>query len=248
MKRWALIAGLVVAALAAAQSTSAVQFIQRAVLDLTRGGTVGGDLVVNGDAGVTGKVSTGDLTVTSTIKAGILDAGTLNVTGDSALVNVTAGTVKAAVLDGGTVQAGALGVTGQATMAGITATLIRADTVDAGAFVTTGRYCTDVACTTAYITNDTFSTMNIIGSVGGSGNWSTAGSFNSDVYVKIGATSIGTCNAGAEGVTRRDSAGGGTTGHRTKLCLCTSDGAGTPAYAWTNLASGTVGTTTACND
>lgn len=115
---------------------------------------------------------------------------------------------------------------------------------------TTGRYCTDAACTTAYIVNDTFGTMNLIGSVGGSGNWTTAGSFNTDDYLKIGATAVSggnACSAGNEGKIRRDTAAGGTSGARTRICLCTSDGAGTPAYAWQNIVSGTVGTTTACN-
>ena len=41
------------------------------------------------------------------------------------------------------------------------------------------------------------------------------------------------CNASREGNLIR--VGGGTTGARTKLCFCTSDGAGTPAYAWVNV-------------
>lgn len=36
------------------------------------------------------------------------------------------------------------------------------------------------------------------------------------------------------------------TGARTRACLCTSDGGGTPTYAWQNLATGTVGTSTTC--
>lgn len=60
-------------------------------------------------------------------------------------------------------------------------------------------------------------------------------------------TNIGTCNAGAEGVIRQDRLAGGTTGARTRLCLCTSDGAGSPAYAWQNIISGTVGTSSVCD-
>lgn len=63
MKHWR--AGLLFAALgtfAFAQTgaaNSAVQWFQRAVLDLTRGGTIGGDLWVTGDAGVTKNVFIG---------------------------------------------------------------------------------------------------------------------------------------------------------------------------------------------
>lgn len=56
-----------------------------------------------------------------------------------------------------------------------------------------------------------------------------------------------TCGASTEGMARVDGASGGTSGARTRLCLCTSDGAGTPAYAWQNVESGTVGTTTTCS-
>ena len=57
---------------------------------------------------------------------------------------------------------------------------------------------------------------------------------------------LGTCDSDAEGTTALDVASGVSTGARTRLCLCTSDGAGTPAYAWQNLASATVGTATTC--
>lgn len=62
---------------------------------------------------------------------------------------------------------------------------------------------------------------------------------------QISAT-LEACRAGLEGLVSRDILAGGTTGKRTKLCLCTSDGAGSPAYAWQNLATGTVGTDTTC--
>jgi len=257
VKRWALIAGLVVAALAAAQSSTAVQFIQRAVLDLTRGGTVGGDLAVNGDAGVTGAVSIGG-TMTSARVVATATSTQYACTGAGACSMASASGQNMAVDCGGGTCSATLGATnattstvgrsGQTTTINGTTTVGGTLSTGANNITTTARYCTDVACTTAYMANDTFGTLNLIGSVGGSGNWSTAGSFNSDTSLKIGATAVGTCNSGAEGVMRRDSAGGGTTGHRTKVCLCTSDGAGTPAYAWTNLGSGTVGTSTACND
>jgi hypothetical protein len=55
---------------------------------------------------------------------------------------------------------------------------------------------------------------------------------------------LSTCAAGIEGHLERDVLAGASTGKRTKLCLCTSDGAG--AYAWQNVASGTLGSSTAC--
>ncbi len=65
---------------------------------------------------------------------------------------------------------------------------------------------------------------------------------------KQSVTALPTCASGTEGFITRDTLKGGTTGHRTAMCLCTSDGAGSPAYAWTNMTTGTVGTTTTCSD
>jgi hypothetical protein len=59
-------------------------------------------------------------------------------------------------------------------------------------------------------------------------------------------TALPTCNAALEGLSLVDAASGGTSGARTRRCLCTSDGAGSPAYAWQNLATGTVDTSTTC--
>lgn len=58
---------------------------------------------------------------------------------------------------------------------------------------------------------------------------------------------LGTCNATNEFGTKADNLSGGSTGARSRVCLCTSDGAGTPAYAWVNIVSGTVGTATTCD-
>jgi hypothetical protein len=56
-----------------------------------------------------------------------------------------------------------------------------------------------------------------------------------------------TCAAAYEGMVSLDVASGSTTtSKRTKFCLCTSDGAASPAYAWQNLATGTLGNTTTC--
>lgn len=117
--------------------------------------------------------------------------------------------------------------------------------------ITTGKYCTTANCSTNYISNDTFGTTTFTGAASFSNNVSIIGFISAGDYAKLDATAVSggnACSAGNEGKIRRDSAGGGTTGHRTKICLCTSDGAGTPAYAWQNIISGTVGTTTACND
>lgn len=61
---------------------------------------------------------------------------------------------------------------------------------------------------------------------------------------------IRTCSVDTEGLVARQA--GGTSGTRTKLCLCTSDGGATPAYAWKNISNvfaseaASVGTTTTC--
>jgi hypothetical protein len=62
------------------------------------------------------------------------------------------------------------------------------------------------------------------------------------------AAALGTCTAALENTIKRDYASGGSTGDTTRLCLCVSDGAGTPAYAWQNLTTGTVGTSTTCTE
>lgn len=62
----------------------------------------------------------------------------------------------------------------------------------------------------------------------------------------IASATLDTCAAGIEGKMSRDTASGGTTGNRTTMCLCTSNGAGTPSYAWQNMVTGTVGSTTGC--
>lgn len=49
-----------------------------------------------------------------------------------------------------------------------------------------------------------------------------------------------------EGTTMIDGTSGGTTTHRTRECLCTSDGGPTPVYAWQNKLSGSIGTATTC--
>lgn len=63
----------------------------------------------------------------------------------------------------------------------------------------------------------------------------------------LATATLDTCSAGTEGIVRRDATAGGTSGARTRICMCASDGAGSPAYAWVSLGSGTVGTATTCN-
>lgn len=69
-----------------------------------------------------------------------------------------------------------------------------------------------------------------------------------NVPIRPAVASLATCASATEGNISRDTLAGGTTGHRTRVCLCTSNGAGTPAYAWQNVVSGTVGTTSTCSD
>ena len=54
-----------------------------------------------------------------------------------------------------------------------------------------------------------------------------------------------TCALALEGSVVRQGGAAGS-GIRTKLCMCTSDGAASPVYAWQNLASAAIGTTTTC--
>ncbi len=62
--------------------------------------------------------------------------------------------------------------------------------------------------------------------------------------VKPTLKSLSTCDSSIEGQLETDVLSGASTGKRTKLCLCTSDGAA--AYAWQNVATATIGTGTTC--
>ena len=53
-------------------------------------------------------------------------------------------------------------------------------------------------------------------------------------------TAVPTCAAALEGAMIRQA--GGTSGAVTKVCVCRSDGAGTPAYQWCSLAMSAVAT------
>jgi hypothetical protein len=62
------------------------------------------------------------------------------------------------------------------------------------------------------------------------------------------ATALPTCNSTYERYLYVAASTGGTgTLARTRLCLCTSDGAASPAFVWQNVVSGTLGTATTCN-
>jgi hypothetical protein len=76
----------------------------------------------------------------------------------------------------------------------------------------------------------------------------SSGSVDLGNPLKVQSATLATCASGTEGNISRDAAAGGTSGHRTRVCLCTSDGAGTPGYKWQNMVSGTLGTTTTCAD
>lgn len=82
----------------------------------------------------------------------------------------------------------------------------------------------------------------------GLGTTSQAWGFNWGYSWGFKKHSLDTCNSGAEGEMEQDTTAGGTSGHRTRICVCTSNGAGTPTYAWQNVVSGTVGNTTTCSD
>ncbi len=57
-------------------------------------------------------------------------------------------------------------------------------------------------------------------------------------------STLATCAAAFEGQLQNDVLSGLATGARTRLCLCTS--AGASDFAWQNVVTGTVGTTTTC--
>jgi hypothetical protein len=79
--------------------------------------------------------------------------------------------------------------------------------------------------------------------VAGTGDARARSSYRTD------AKTLDTCAAATEGYIERDTLAGGTsTTHATRVCLCQSDGAASPAFKWRNMASGTLGTTTTCAD
>lgn len=63
---------------------------------------------------------------------------------------------------------------------------------------------------------------------------------------------IGTCdNTAATGHAREGDMkilSGTSLSARTRVCVCSSDGGGTPAFAWLNVVTGTIGTSSACNN
>ena len=58
------------------------------------------------------------------------------------------------------------------------------------------------------------------------------------------AKTLPTCAVGLQWAMLPDAASGTATGKRSKMCLCTSNGSS--VYAWQNIATGTIGTTTTC--
>lgn len=64
--------------------------------------------------------------------------------------------------------------------------------------------------------------------------------------LRIKPNALDTCSATYEGAFQNDTTAGLATGHRTRMCLCTSDGAS--AYKWQNIVTATLGTTTTCPD
>lgn len=128
-----------------------------------------------------------------------------------------------------------------------------------GAVIVSGQdlLCLNAGCTTSLYENSSSTVYLNVASAGVANfNGSTGlATFGYDVLATRGlrtgsqdlTSGTYTCNAGNHGLIIRDTlTGDASDGKRTKLCLCTSDGAASPAYAWQNLATGTVGTTTTC--
>lgn len=103
-------------------------------------------------------------------------SGTLGVTGQSTLAGVTGTTIKAAVVDAGTIVGDVFASTGTITSGGV---------ISAGAanVKTTGRYCTDAACTTNYLQNDTFGSLNVAGPASFTNNVAAVGTIQASDYV-----------------------------------------------------------------
>lgn len=106
--------------------------------------------------------------------------------------------------------------------------------------VTGSKLC--LGASTGCIKNDAFSQLDL-------SEFATAYTNGANFVARtVGSVSY-TCAANQEGLVVRDNASGGTnSGHRTRICICTSDGAASPAYAFQNMVTGTVGTTTSCAD
>jgi hypothetical protein len=80
------------------------------------------------------------------------------------------------------------------------------------------------------------------------GTFTGQGITNVNTFKFTTVNGLVTCASGTEGAIYLLSGTGRTgTGARSRLCFCTSDGAASPAYAWQNLISGTVGTASTCN-
>jgi hypothetical protein len=66
-------------------------------------------------------------------------------------------------------------------------------------------------------------------------------------HVPVSLATLGTCGTSAAPEGTEVTLSASSLSARTRKCICTSDGGSTPAYAWANLLTGTVGTSTACN-
>lgn len=69
---------------------------------------------------------------------------------------------------------------------------------------------------------------------------------DADGFRLSSTAALPTCSVSLEGTFKRDGTTGAASTARTRMCWCTSDGAASPAYAWVNSISGTVGTATTC--
>ncbi len=67
---------------------------------------------------------------------------------------------------------------------------------------------------------------------------------STDGGIAIVAQTLPTCSVAIEFKMASDILSGINTGKRSKLCMCTSNGSA--VYAWQNMATGTIGTSTTC--
>lgn len=64
-------------------------------------------------------------------------------------------------------------------------------------------------------------------------------------WATVKLKTLPTCASGIEGQVASDAASGVSTGAATRLCYCQSNGSA--SYAWRNIITGTVGTSTTCS-
>jgi hypothetical protein len=115
---------------------------------------------------------------------------------------------------------------------------------------TGSKLCLDASCTVNLLGNGSAtltSTAGIVPSTNNNVSLGVSGKVWSEIYsTKFAATpaTLLTCNSTQEGTLSTDGTSGAATGNPTSSCICQSNGSST--YAWKNVTTGAIGTTTTC--